>query len=71
MTVDPVSPLAEQLIRQGLDCASLDPHAVRVTIRTDNDRDLVRDAAAATGVGLRRLHPDGPSIEQQLLEAIG
>jgi hypothetical protein len=31
----------------------------------------VRDAAAASGVGLRRLHPDGPSIEEALLEAIG
>jgi hypothetical protein len=30
-----------------------------------------RLAAAASGVGLRRLHPDGPSIEEALLEAIG
>ena len=70
-TVDAVAPLAEQLAASGLACEPLDEHAVRVAIRSDRDRDLVRDVAAATGVGLRRLHPDGPSIEQQLLEAIG
>ncbi len=70
-TVEPVAPLAAGLTTAGLTCETIDDRTARVAIRSEVDRDLVRDIAATTGVGLRRLHPDGPSIEQQLLEAIG
>jgi hypothetical protein len=55
----------------GLDCTVIDPTTTRVVIRSERDRDVLRDTAASTGVGLRRLHRDGPSIEDELLEAIG
>ena len=70
-TVEAAAPLVAGLTAAGLTCETIDDRTARVTIRSEVDRDLVRDIAATTGVGLRRLHPDGPSIEQQLLEAIG
>ena len=70
-SVDPIAPLVATLTTAGLACEPIDDHAVRIAVRDDADRDRVRDAAAASGVGLRRLHPDGPSIEEALLEAIG
>ena len=70
-TVAAAAPLVADLLAAGLNCEAIDECTARVAVRDDRDRDHVRDAAAATGVGLRRLHPDGPSIEQQLLKAIG
>ncbi len=70
-TVAAAAPLVADLLAAGLNCEAIDERTARVAVRDDHDRDQVRDAAAATGVGLRRLHPDGPSIEQQLLKAIG
>jgi len=70
-TVEPVAPLAAGLTAAGLAPELIDERTIRIPIRGDRERDLVRDVAASTGVGLRRLHPDGPSIEQALLEAIG
>ncbi len=70
-TVAPAAPLISGLVAAGLTCTAIDERTARIAIRDDGDRDLVRDTAAATGVGLRRLHPDGPSIEEELLEAIG
>mgnify|MGYP006281595515 CR=1 FL=1 len=70
-TVDDAAPLVAGLAAAGLACEAVDARSARVHVASDADRDLIRDIAAATGVGLRRLHPDGPSIEQQLLEAIG
>ena len=70
-TVEDAAPLVAGLAAAGLTCEAIDAKTARVAIRDDRDRDLVRDVAATTGVGLRRLHPDGPSIEQELLEAIG
>ena len=70
-TVEYATPLVAGLAAAGLTCEAIDAKTARIAIRDDRDRDLVRDVAATTGVGLRRLHPDGPSIEQELLEAIG
>jgi ABC-2 type transport system ATP-binding protein len=70
-TVEDAAPLVAGLVAAGLTCEAIDARTARVAIRDDRDRDLVRDVAATTGVGLRRLHPDGPSIEEELLEAIG
>jgi ABC-2 type transport system ATP-binding protein len=70
-TVADIAPLAAGLAAAGVACDTIDDRTARIPVRDDRDRELVRDVAAATGVGLRRLHPDGPSIEQQLLEAIG
>ncbi|MEI6688249.1 MAG: ABC transporter ATP-binding protein [Thermoleophilia bacterium] len=70
-TVEVAAPLVAGLVAAGLTCEAIDARTARIAIRDDRDRDLVRDVAATTGVGLRRLHPDGPSIEQELLEAIG
>ncbi|MGI9186362.1 MAG: ABC transporter ATP-binding protein [Gaiellales bacterium] len=70
-TVEDAAPLVAALADAGVACEAIDTRTARIPVRDDRDRDLVRDVAASTGVGLRRLHPDGPSIEQQLLEAIG
>ena len=70
-TVEIAAPLVAGLVAAGLTCEAIDARTARIAIRDDRDRDVVRDVAATTGVGLRRLHPDGPSIEQELLEAIG
>ncbi|MGI9116755.1 MAG: ABC transporter ATP-binding protein [Gaiellales bacterium] len=70
-TVEPAAALVAGLVAAGVTCEAIDDRTARIAVRDDRDRDLVRDTAAATGVGLRRLHPDGPSIEEQLLEAIG
>jgi len=70
-TVADSAPFVAGLTTAGLDCTVLDATTTRVAIRSAGDRDVLRDIAASTGVGLRRLHRDGPSIEDELLEAIG
>ena len=70
-TVADSAPFVAGLTAAGLDCTVLDATTTRVAIRSEGDRDVLRDIAASTGVGLRRLHRDGPSIEDELLEAIG
>ncbi len=70
-TVADSAPFVAAMTATGLDCTVIDPTTTRVVIRSERDRDVLRDTAANTGVGLRRLHRDGPSIEDELLEAIG
>ena len=70
-TVSDSTPFVAAMAAAGLDCAVIDTTTTRVVIRSERDRDVLRDTAASTGVGLRRLHRDGPSIEDELLEAIG
>ena len=70
-TVADSAPFVAAMTAAGLDCTVLDTTTTRVVIRSERDRDVLRDTAASTGVGLRRLHRDGPSIEDELLEAIG
>ncbi len=70
-TVLESAPFVARLVAAGLACDPIDERTTRVTIRSDRDREQIRDAAAETGVGLLRLHPDGPSIEDELLAAIG
>ena len=70
-TVADAAPLAALLDGRGLAVEAAGERRLRVAVTTDADRAAVRDAAAESGAGLRRLHPDGPSIEDQLLEAIG
>ena len=70
-TVDDPAALAELLGTRGLAVEPAGERRLRVAVVSDADRAAVRDAAAETGAGLRRLHPDGPSIEDELLEAIG
>jgi len=70
-TVQMAAPLITALTREGLDCEATGDHTARIVVRNPDDRLRIRDAAATTGVGVRRLLPDGPSIEDELLEAIG
>ncbi len=70
-TVDAAAPLVAALVAASVDCEATGDHALRAVVRNDDDRLRIRDAAASTGVGLRRMLPDGPSIEDELLEAIG
>jgi len=70
-TVADSAPFVAAMTAAGLDCTVLDTTTTRVVIRSERDRDVLRDTASSTGVGLRRLHRDGPSIEDELLEAIG
>jgi ABC-2 type transport system ATP-binding protein len=70
-TVSDSAPFVAAMTAAGLDCTVIDATTTRVVIRSERDRDVLRDTAASTGVGLRRLHRDGPSIEDELLEAIG
>ena len=70
-TVAEIAPLVALLDAAGLACQPIDDHTVRVGIRTSADLERIRDSAADCGVGLRRLHQDGPSIEDELLAAIG
>jgi ABC-2 type transport system ATP-binding protein len=70
-TVDDAAPLAALLEGRGLAVEAAGERRLRVAVTTEADRAAVRDAAAEAGAGLRRLHPDGPSIEDELLEAIG
>ncbi len=70
-TVADPAALAGLLGARGLAVEDAGERRLRVSVVTDADRAIVRDAAAESGAGLRRLHPDGPSIEDELLEAIG
>ena len=70
-TVSDSAPFVTAMTAAGLDCTVIDTTTTLVAIRSERDRDVLRDTAASTGVGLRRLHRDGPSIEDELLEAIG
>lgn len=70
-TVNDPTGLAGLLGARGLAVEGAGERRLRVAVVTDADRAAVRDAAAESGAGLRRLHPDGPSIEDELLEAIG
>ena len=70
-TVADPAALAGLLGARGLTVEDAGERRLRVSVVTDADRAIVRDAAAESGAGLRRLHPDGPSIEDELLEAIG
>jgi ABC-2 type transport system ATP-binding protein len=70
-TVGDSAPLLAALTARGIATEPAGEQRLRARIARDEDRASVRDAAAETGSGLRRLHPAGPSIEDELLEAIG
>jgi ABC-2 type transport system ATP-binding protein len=70
-TVGDPAPLLALLTGRGFAAEPAGERRLRVGVGSDADRDAVRDAAAEAGAGLRRLRPDGPSIEDELLEAIG
>ncbi len=70
-TVADPAPLLALLSGRGLHVEAAGEHRLRARITGPADRAAIRDAAAEAGAGLRRLHPDGPSIEDELLEAIG
>ncbi len=70
-TIGEAAPLVAALTQRNVAAEAIDGTRLRARITTPADRLAVRDAAADAGVGLRRMHPDGPSIEDELLEAIG
>jgi ABC-2 type transport system ATP-binding protein len=70
-TVADPAPLLALLSGRGLQVEAAGALRLRARISGPADRVAIRDAAAETGAGLRRLHPDGPSIEDELLAAIG
>jgi ABC-2 type transport system ATP-binding protein len=70
-TALPAAPLVAAATSAGVACEALGPAAVRVTVRGPEAMLHVRDLLDETGVGLRRLDRDGPSLDEVLLEAIG
>ncbi|MEY4226414.1 MAG: hypothetical protein RL190_1171, partial [Actinomycetota bacterium] len=70
-TVADPAPLQALLAGRGIQVEAAGEHRLQARITGPTDRTAIRDAAAECGAGLRRLHPAGPSIEDELLEAIG
>jgi ABC-2 type transport system ATP-binding protein len=70
-TVADPAPLVALLGARGVHAEPAGERRLRARITGPGDRAAIRDAAAEAGTGLRRLTPDGPSIEDELLEAIG
>ena len=70
-TVDDPVTLVDALRGQGMAVSRLEGAALEVAIGTGEDLDRIRDLVVTTGCGLRRLGPTGPSLDDELLEAIG
>ena len=70
-TVGEIAPLVTALTAAGIACEPVTATIAQVAIRSPLDVVLIRDLCADSGLGLRRLQQNGPSIEDELLAAIG
>lgn len=62
---------ANRLRDRGLEIATVEGGTVEVAVADPDDLDRIRDVLAAEEIGLRRLAPAGPTLDDELLEAIG